>query len=88
MGQETWAIGVDLGGTKMEVAVVDAGGKILQRLKQPTHVETGPDSIMAAIAGMVRQLLDRARRHPLPASGWEWPARSTPRPGWSGSRLT
>ena len=27
MGQETWAIGVDLGGTKIEVASVDAGGK-------------------------------------------------------------
>ena len=37
MGQEPWAIGVDLGGTKVEVAVVDAGGKILQRLKQPTQ---------------------------------------------------
>jgi glucokinase len=59
MGQETWAIGVDLGGTKIEVAVVDAGGKIHQRLKQPTNVETGPDHIMAVIARMVRQLLDR-----------------------------
>ena len=64
MGQETWAIGVDLGGTKVEVAVVDAGGKILQRLKQPTHVETGPDRIMAAIAGMVRQLQDRGPQTP------------------------
>ena len=48
-----------MGGTKIEVAVVDAGGNILQRLKQPTHVETGPDRIMAAIAGMVRQLQDQ-----------------------------
>src|SRR5450759_741372 len=64
MGQEPWAIGVDLGGTKVEVAVVDAGGKILQRLKQPTNVETGPDRIMAAIAGMVRQLQDQGPQTP------------------------
>jgi glucokinase len=67
MGQEPWAIGVDLGGTKVEVAAVDAGGKILQRLKQPTRVETGPDRIMAAIAGMVRQL--RQPHLPSPPAG-------------------
>ena len=64
MGQEPWAIGVDLGGTKVEVAVVNAGGKILQRLKQPTNVETGPERIMAAIAGMVQQLQDRGPKTP------------------------
>jgi glucokinase len=64
MGQEPWAIGVDLGGTKVEVAVVDAGGKILQRLKQPTHAETGPDRIMAAIAKMVQQLQNQGPKTP------------------------
>ena len=66
MAPETWAIGVDLGGTKVEVAAVDANGKILQRLKQPTQVETGPDSIMAAIATMAWHLRDRGPRT-LPA---------------------
>ena len=64
MGQEPWAIGVDLGGTKVEVAVVDASGNILQRLKQPTQVETGPDRIMADIAKMVRQLQDQGPQTP------------------------
>jgi aryl-alcohol dehydrogenase-like predicted oxidoreductase len=32
MGSEAWAIGVDLGGTKVEVARVDADGKIHRRL--------------------------------------------------------
>jgi len=64
MGRETWAIGVDLGGTKVEVAAVDAGGTILQRLKQPTHVETGPDSIMAAIAAMIKQVREHGPQTP------------------------
>jgi glucokinase len=69
MGQETWAIGVDLGGTKVEVAAVDAGGTILQRLKRPTNVETGPESIMAAIAAMIRQLQERGPRTPIAGVG-------------------
>jgi glucokinase len=64
MKPETWAIGVDLGGTKIEVAAVDANGKILQRLKEPTRVETGPDSIMTAIAAMVRQVQERGPAAP------------------------
>jgi glucokinase len=67
MGQEPWAIGVDLGGTKVEVAVVDAGGKILQRLKKPTNVAAGPDGIIAEIAGMVQQL--RQAGPPFPLAG-------------------
>ena len=67
MGQEPWAIGVDLGGTKVEVAAVDAGGKILQRFKQPTDVAAGPDGIIAEIAGMVQQLRDAGP--PSPPAG-------------------
>jgi glucokinase len=56
LAQETWAIGIDLGGTKVEVAAVDVNGRILRRLKRPTDVAGGPEAIIAEIAGMVRQL--------------------------------
>jgi glucokinase len=56
MEQKTWAIGIDLGGTKVEVAAVDVSGRILRRLKQPTDVTGGPEAIIAEIAGMVRQV--------------------------------
>jgi glucokinase len=56
MGQETWAIGIDLGGTKVEVAAVDVSGRILQRLKQPTGVAGGPDGIIGQMVEMVRQV--------------------------------
>ena len=35
MGQETWALGVDLGGTKVEVAVVDAQGAVRATYRVP-----------------------------------------------------
>jgi glucokinase len=56
MEQETWAIGVDLGGTKVEVAVVDATGQILRRLQKPTDVKGGPDRIISEITQMVNTL--------------------------------
>jgi glucokinase len=56
MDGEAWALGVDLGGTKVEVALVDASGTIRARLKQPTAVASGPEGVAAEIAGMVDRL--------------------------------
>jgi len=56
MGQETWAIGVDLGGTKVKVALVDATGQILRSLKKPTDIKGGPERIIAEISQMVHTL--------------------------------
>lgn len=53
-------IGVDLGGTKILVALVSHKGKILEREKQPTMDEEGPDAVIARIAETVRQTLRKA----------------------------
>ena len=42
MAAKVWAIGVDLGGTKVEVASVDSGGLLHHRLRRPTNVKAGP----------------------------------------------
>jgi len=47
-------IGVDLGGTKVLAATVD-GATVGDRRKRPTPVD-GPTAVVAAIAGMVREL--------------------------------
>lgn len=49
-----YAVGVDLGGTKIAVAVVDFQGKIHQRLKLPAEKESWRKST-AQICGAVRQ---------------------------------
>jgi glucokinase len=64
MRADTWAIGVDLGGTKVEVAAVDARGSILQRLKELTAVAQGPEGVITQIAGLVRQLRKSAPASP------------------------
>lgn len=51
---EVLGVGVDIGGTKVAVGVVDADGRILEHLSEPT-----PDG--PAIAGLVAELVGRLR---------------------------
>jgi glucokinase len=53
---EQWAVGVDLGGTKVEVAQVDGRGRILARRKEPTRVKAGPQGVAAQIVQLVGEL--------------------------------
>ncbi len=65
MSGDPWAIGVDLGGTKVEVACVDALGHVFQRLRRPTDVAEGPNAVESEVAVAVRQLLGEGQG-PLP----------------------
>ena len=56
MTEQLWAMGVDLGGTKVEVAQVDASGHLLQRLRRATDVKDGPGAIEAEILAAAREL--------------------------------
>ena len=49
------AVGVDIGGTKIAVGVVDDGGRILAKTKRKTRPDD-PASIDAAIADAVGEL--------------------------------
>jgi glucokinase len=56
MTANLWAMGVDLGGTKVEVAQVDSEGQVRQRLRRATDVKDGPAAIEAEIIAAVREL--------------------------------
>jgi fructokinase len=49
-------IGVDLGGTKTEAVVLDADDSIRARIRRPTPVGRGYDSILDNVAAMVQEL--------------------------------
>ncbi len=59
------AVGVDLGGTKVEIAIVDHGGNLLQRVRQPTDVEAGPGAILTGISDAVKSLIAETGSTPL-----------------------
>ncbi len=57
---EKLAVGIDLGGTKVEAALINREGKIIGSLKGATHAELGPDKIIENLKGMVGELLASA----------------------------
>jgi len=57
---QEWAIGVDLGGTKIEVALVNADGQLLDRLRVPTESSHNSNKIIEDIANAIHQLF---RKH-------------------------
>jgi glucokinase len=42
--------GIDLGGTKIQTAVVDGGGKVVGEARHPTPTDGGPSGVVAAMA--------------------------------------
>jgi glucokinase len=59
------AIGVDLGGTKIEAALVGGSGEILKRLRVATGAGEGPEAVTARVCGVVRDLLPNADSRPV-----------------------
>ena len=55
---DVWAIGIDLGGTKTDVGLVESGGHIRRRLRRVTPVKGGPTLIKTDIVAAVHELLD------------------------------
>lgn len=57
MANNSWAIGVDIGGTKINIASVDNTGKILRSINIPTRVEGGPKVIISDIIEAIQSLI-------------------------------
>ncbi|MBI4279189.1 MAG: ROK family protein [Armatimonadetes bacterium] len=58
----TATLGVDLGGTKVETAIVDDVGNILAAHRRPTHAGKGAAGIIADIVACARDCLGEASR--------------------------
>jgi glucokinase len=65
-GVAPYVIGMDLGGTKILAAVVDAEGRILAEAKRTTRADEGPDFVIKRMAQTAR----KAARH----AGIDWTA--------------
>jgi glucokinase len=57
MNDDRVAVGVDLGGTKIEIALVHASGKIIQKHRSPTDVKDGEKAVKNEIVTAVTRLL-------------------------------
>jgi len=63
--------GVDIGGTKCSIAIIDEDGKILDKIYTCAHVEEGEKGMVDMVAGHVKELLQRnqVKQSDLPAIG-------------------
>ena len=78
--------GIDLGGTKIQTAIVDRAGKVLGEARQPTPTAGGPADVAEAMATALREAAEAAGVEPSrPRRGRRRLARATPtrRPGSS-----
>jgi len=57
MNEKLYTVGVDLGGTKIEVALVTDSGRIMKKLRIATPAQGGPAAVMGEIVSGVRDLL-------------------------------
>jgi glucokinase len=65
MSSKKFAVGVDLGGTKIEAAVVDETGKVLNEVRRPTDAQNGAPAVTRQIVEMVRQLCEEHADAPM-----------------------
>ncbi len=64
MATDRWSIGVDIGGTKIQVTHVDKNGKAVQSKVFSTDVKGGPDLIQAGIVTAIQCLERKAGSRP------------------------
>jgi glucokinase len=57
MEGKRYVVGVDIGGTDIKYALLDADGKMIGKTKAPTEAQRGPAQVCGAIAQVTRELL-------------------------------
>jgi len=53
--------GIDLGGTKIQTAVIGDGGEVVADARRPTPTEGGPEDVAKAMAEAMREAADEAK---------------------------
>jgi glucokinase len=61
--------GIDLGGTKIQTAIVDPGGKVIGEARQPTPTTGGPAGVASAMEDALREAASAAGIKPEDLSG-------------------
>ncbi len=61
---DDYVVGVDMGGTKILAAVIDAEGKIVHQVKTATKPRKGQEEVIKRIARCIQEAIDRAKLKP------------------------
>lgn len=69
MNNQTRAIGIDIGGSRLRAALVDTSGAILDRRETATLAQAGPEVVVAQVLDLVAQIAPLAVRSSLAGAG-------------------
>ncbi len=61
--------GIDLGGTKIQAAVIDGQNKVLGQARRPTPTEGGPEDVAKEMAETLREAAKAAKLEPAALKG-------------------
>lgn len=61
MASSSLLIGIDLGGTNMQIGVVDASNKVLGRTKKKTKADEGQDAVISRIVAGIEEACEAAK---------------------------
>jgi len=61
--------GIDLGGTKIQTAIVDGGGEVLGQARRPTPTDGGPAGVAEQMAEALREAAEQAEVAPADLEG-------------------
>jgi glucokinase len=62
-------IGIDFGGTKVDIALASELGLLLERIRLQSHAERGAEQLLARTGEAVSGLADRSRKHGVEIAG-------------------
>lgn len=93
---DTRVVGVDLGGTRMRVAILDREYRLYHRVEEPTRAAEGPESSIPRLLDLIGSVIEQADG-PIAAIGISSPGPIEPEtgaivsppnlPGWNGVPL-
>lgn len=78
---DTRIVGVDLGGTRMRVAVLDTSCHLLRRYEEPTRAHEGPDAVIPRLLDLIGKVIADGDEPPIRAIGISSPGPIDPMSG-------
>ncbi len=78
---DTRIVGVDLGGTRMRVAVLDTSCQLLRRYEEPTRAHEGPDAVIPRLLDLIGKVIADGEGPPIRAIGVSSPGPIDPTSG-------
>ena len=76
-------VGIDFGGTKIDVALADAAGEVLERVRLATEAQKGAEQALERTVAAVQELAQRSANHGGPVLGYDDRILLVPNlPGW------